>query len=67
MEALKYSVCVKKCPTKTSQVECYKTRFMYQKPNSYKDCVYYPYGVVSNDPFRYGTALFAGKFCVPDP
>ena len=31
-EILKYSTCVKKCPTKTSAVECYEPKFMKDSP-----------------------------------
>ena len=39
---------------------------MYQNPSKYENCVYYPFGTVTGQAFRYATALFAGKFCIPN-
>jgi hypothetical protein len=60
-ELLKYSTCVKKCPTKTSKVECFKPSYMFAQSNYYSDCQYSWNGVT----FRYDTTVALGKFCIP--
>lgn len=66
-DVLAFATCVKKCPGSSDSipVECKAPSYMTQQPDKFKDCAYYMGGVTLGKPFRYETALFANKFCVP--
>lgn len=61
---MKFATCVKECPTAKSKVDCYPPTFMKDK-TEYKDCEYYPAGVISGEAFRYGTVKLS-QYCLPD-
>jgi hypothetical protein len=65
-DLLEYGACVKECPGAdlSAPVRCRPPTFMTKNPDKYKDCVYYPLGVISGKGARYETAKF-GQFCAP--
>ena len=62
--ALKFGACVKVCPLETGKVDCFQPTYMKNK-DKYSDCQYYPLGVETKEPLRYGTKPLS-RFCVPD-
>lgn len=54
-EVLKFSTCVKECPSKVSAVQCLPPAFIIQKPEYYKDCAFYMGGVQYGKALRYDT------------
>mmetsp|Transcript_27452 Transcript_27452/g.20609 ORF Transcript_27452/g.20609 Transcript_27452/m.20609 type:complete len:324 (-) Transcript_27452:420-1391(-) len=74
LSAFKYSVCVKECPSgnENKTVLCKEPSF-FDASAKFENCTYYPaaYEVYDGytyygDPFRYGTTLVIGKYCIPD-
>ena len=67
-QVLKYSTCVKKCPSgvEGQPVECYPTTFMTQNPDYYQNCIFHLWAInQGGTPFLYETSVMGGKFCVP--